>query len=105
LILENPKRVRPISSGRGEAMIIAPKICSSHPIGRRSQLKNKRNFFLQKVSCQNYTIFEMDLLFEKKRIRIIDSGLKIEEYDLNEFINGKADAFEDCLYLIREYKY
>jgi len=30
---------------------------------------------------------------------------KIEEYDLNEFINGKADAFEDCLYLIKEYKY
>ena len=30
---------------------------------------------------------------------------KIEEYDLNEFINGKADAFEDCLHLIREYKY
>ncbi len=30
---------------------------------------------------------------------------KIEDYGLNEFIAGKADAFEDCLFLIREYKY
>ena len=29
---------------------------------------------------------------------------KIEDYGLNEFINGKADAFEDCLFLIGEYK-
>lgn len=28
---------------------------------------------------------------------------KIEEYGFNEFIGGKADAFEDCLYLIRKY--
>ncbi|MFA7170273.1 MAG: hypothetical protein WC178_05505 [Candidatus Paceibacterota bacterium] len=28
---------------------------------------------------------------------------KIEEYGLNEFIGGKADAYEDCLYLIRKY--
>lgn len=29
---------------------------------------------------------------------------KIEEFGLNEFIGGKADAFEDCLYLIRKYR-
>lgn len=29
---------------------------------------------------------------------------KIEDYGLNEFIGGKADAFEDCLFLIRKYK-
>lgn len=27
----------------------------------------------------------------------------IEEYGLNEFIGGKADAYEDCLYLVRKY--
>lgn len=32
-----------------------------------------------------------------------ESG-KIEEYGLNEFIGGKADAYEECLYLIRKYK-
>lgn len=29
---------------------------------------------------------------------------KIEEYGLNEFIGGKADAYEDCLYLIKKYQ-
>lgn len=29
---------------------------------------------------------------------------KIEEYGLNEFICGKADAYEDCLDLIKEYR-
>lgn len=29
---------------------------------------------------------------------------KIEEFGLNEFIGGKADAYEDCLYLIRKYR-
>ena len=28
----------------------------------------------------------------------------IEEFGLNEFIGGKADAYEDCLYLIRKYQ-
>jgi len=28
---------------------------------------------------------------------------KIEEFGLNEFIGGKADAYEDCLFLIRKY--
>ena len=28
---------------------------------------------------------------------------KIEEYGLNEFIGGKADAYEDCLNLIKKY--
>lgn len=27
---------------------------------------------------------------------------KIEEYGLNEFISGKADAYEDCLELIKK---
>lgn len=29
---------------------------------------------------------------------------KIEEFGLNEFIGGKADAYEDCLDLIKELK-
>ena len=28
---------------------------------------------------------------------------RIEEFGLNEFIGGKADAYEDCLYLIKKY--
>lgn len=27
----------------------------------------------------------------------------IEEYGLNEFIGGKADAYEDCLVILKKY--
>lgn len=37
-------------------------------------------FFLQPVDCRLFTIFEMDFLFEKRRVRIVDSGFCIEEY-------------------------
>lgn len=39
-------------------------------------------FHLQCIDCGLYTIFELDLLFERKRIRIKDSGFAIEEYDV-----------------------
>ena len=40
---------------------------------------------------------------EEWRKEICESE-KIEEYGLNEFIGGKADAFEDCLFLVRKYQ-
>jgi len=43
-------------------------------------LKNKEKFFLQHIDHNLFTIFELDLIFEKKRIRITDSGFKIEIY-------------------------
>ncbi|WP_276620280.1 Gfo/Idh/MocA family protein [Syntrophomonas wolfei] len=41
-------------------------------------------FFLQSIDCRAYTIFEMDLLFERRRVRLIDSGFVIEEYEIRE---------------------
>lgn len=41
-------------------------------------------FFLQYADGRLYTLFEIDLLFEKKRIRIINSGFKIEEYKIKQ---------------------
>jgi predicted dehydrogenase len=37
-------------------------------------------FILQHLDSKQYTVFEMDLLFEKKRLRIINSGFDIERY-------------------------
>lgn len=37
-------------------------------------------FFMQGVDCRHVTIFEFDLIFEKRRIRIINNGKNIEEY-------------------------
>ena len=49
----------------------------------------KRDFFLQGVDCRSYTIFELDLLFEKTRLRFVDSGSALEEYSIN---NVAADC-------------
>lgn len=47
-------------------------------------LNHKRRFFLQAVDCRLFSIFEIDLLFEKRRIVIKDAGAKIEEYVIKE---------------------
>lgn len=40
-------------------------------------LANGQPFFLQHLSRKFYTIFELDLLFESARVRVIDAGRKI----------------------------
>lgn len=44
-------------------------------------------FILLGVDCRLYTIFEMDLLFEKGRVRLIDSGFCLEESETGESQN------------------
>lgn len=39
---------------------------------------------IQAADCRAYTVFEIDLLFEKKRIRLVEAGFRIEEYDISE---------------------
>jgi len=46
----------------------------------RVNFYNKKSFFLNAVSCKKFTIFEADFIFERARIRIIDSGFRIEKY-------------------------
>lgn len=41
-------------------------------------------FSMHAIDCNNYTIFELDLFFEKARIRILDSGFKVEIYEIIE---------------------
>jgi predicted dehydrogenase len=47
----------------------------------RLDISAGKPFFMQAVSCELYTIFELDLFFEKQRIKIADSGFKIEYFD------------------------
>lgn len=44
--------------------------------------KNGEKFIIMNIPCNLYTVFELELLFEKKKIRIIDLGFKIEIYDV-----------------------
>ena len=41
-------------------------------------------FTIQSLAGNPYWVFELDLLFEQKRLRILDSGLAMQEYTLGE---------------------
>lgn len=42
--------------------------------------ENGGRFIMNPVDCRNYTVFELDLVFEKARIKILNNGYKIEIY-------------------------
>ncbi|OVE70737.1 hypothetical protein CCS79_01825 [Clostridium diolis] len=63
--------------------------------------ENGGNFVMQNVPCSNYTIFEMELLFQYKRIKIVDSGFKIEIYDV---LDSEVFAGYKNLYKVKEYE-
>lgn len=45
-------------------------------------LANDGRFFAQAVDSRCLTMFEIDLVFEKKRVRVSDLGFTIEEFDV-----------------------
>jgi len=47
-------------------------------------IKSGGKFFMQGIDCRGYSLFELDLLFEKQRVRIFESGFKIEYYEVVE---------------------
>lgn len=46
--------------------------------------QNSKSFFLQHVDCNYYSIFEIELLFSKGKIRIINSGFNIEVFEIRD---------------------
>ncbi len=62
-------------------------------------LANNGRFFVQAVDSRCFTMFEVDLLFEKKRVRISDLGFSLEEFDV-----ARDETFPDyeVLKLARE---
>lgn len=41
-------------------------------------------FIMTAVDCRSYTLFEMDLLFELKRVRLVDGGAVLELYEVRD---------------------
>lgn len=41
-------------------------------------------FYLQHINCNYFTLFEADLLFEKGRVKITDTGFRIEYHTIDE---------------------
>jgi predicted dehydrogenase len=60
----------------------------------------KANFILRHINCQLYTIFEIDLLFEKARIRILNSGFTVEKNLVEE-----SHLFKGYKYLVKKEEY
>jgi predicted dehydrogenase len=56
-------------------------------------LDNNSLFFLQHINCSHFTMFEVDLLFEKGRARITDTGFKIEYHTTMEHAIFKGYVF------------
>jgi len=46
------------------------------------QIANDCQFIMLGLDCRCYTIFEMDILFENARVRIVDSGFAMELYEV-----------------------
>jgi predicted dehydrogenase len=57
-------------------------------------------FYLRHISCQKFELFELDLLFEKKRIRLCELGGLIEEYSVgeNSIFKGYCTLNKDAEY-------
>lgn len=69
-------------------------------------LKLMAKGFLEKItgeSLENH-IAKLAINYRKEWNERLWKSEKIEDYGLDEFISGKADAFEDCLFLIRMYR-
>jgi len=61
------------------------------------KLSNGGDISLNAINCNNFTIFELDLIFERARIKILNSGFVIEEYKIKNsetFRGYKNLAFE-----------
>lgn len=58
-------------------------------------LKNNKKIIMQGINCNDFTIFELDLVFQKSRIRILDGGQKIELYEVKE--NEKYKGYRNLV--------
>lgn len=70
-------------------------------------LKLMAKGFLDKITKQSLEshIAELAKNYRKEWKEELCESEKIEEYGLSEFIGGKAEAYEDCLEIIKEYKF
>ena len=57
-------------------------------------------FYLRHIDCRKFDIFELDLVFERKRIRICELGAVVEEYSVGDdnVFNGYRTLNKDAEY-------
>ncbi len=69
-------------------------------------LKLMSKGFLEKITHESLEshISTLAKNYRKAWKKELPEGGKIDEYEFNGFIGGKAEAYEDCLDLIKEFK-
>lgn len=62
--------------------------------------------FIEKITDKSLEkhIYRLAKNYRKEWKKDLCESEKIEEYGLNEFIGGKAEAYEECIYLIKKYR-
>ncbi len=62
--------------------------------------------FLEKITGESLEkhIKELSKNYKKEWNNKLPESASIEEYGLNEFISGKAEAYEDCLEIMQSYR-
>ncbi len=60
------------------------------------KLANGVEFYLKNIDCNLFSIFEADFIFEKARIKMLDSGTKLEIYEIKD-----SDAFKNYKTLLK----
>lgn len=73
---------------------------------REGTVEHLTNGFIQIIIGQSLEkhIYTLAKNYRRQWQNGLCESEKIEKYGLNEFIGGKADAYEDCLYLIKKYQ-
>lgn len=46
--------------------------------------EDQSQFVLQSINCSKFTIFEADFMFERARVKLLNSGFNIELYNVND---------------------
>jgi len=61
--------------------------------------------FMEKITNQSLEnhIAELAQSYRKEWKEILPESAKIKEYGFNEFIDGKAEAYEDCLEAMKDF--
>ena len=72
---------------------------------RKETLELMSKGFIEKITNESLEkhIAELAKNYRKEWKGKLSESAKIKEYGFNEFIDGKAEAYEDCLEIIKEY--
>ncbi len=73
---------------------------------RKNTVESMSKGYIEEITNNSFEkhLEQLAINYRKEWNEKLCESESIEEYGLNEFIGGKADAYEDCLVLIKKYQ-